>query len=257
MGNIRTKTLTLHHNQDFMYKSCTAIVLRVIKYNDKTNIVDVYSDMGRVSFAVSLSQSRNRNTNRMLFRPFSILDIEAVIRPTSKIQKIREARPATQLMSIPYNPYKQAMAFFLAEFLSYTMQNENEDELMFNYIRRSIEWLDMSREGYANFHLVFLIRISRFLGLRPDTSVYRNGYIFDMQNAVFRNTLPAHGNYLNPQESHALYQLMRMRYDNMHMFKMNREERNRCLEVILQYYSMHITDLSGMKSVEVLKELFD
>lgn len=240
-----------------MYKSCTAIVLRVIKYNDKTNIVDVYSDMGRVSFAVSLSQSRNRSTNRMLFRPFSILDIEAIIRPNSKIQKIREARPATQLMSIPYNPYKQAMAFFLAEFLSYTMQNENEDELMFNYIRSSVEWLDTSREGYANFHLVFLIRISRFLGLRPDTSVYRKGYIFDMQNAVFRSTPPAHGNYLNQKESHALYQLMRMRYDNMHIFKMNREERNRCLEVILKYYSMHITDLSGMKSVEVLKELFD
>lgn len=240
-----------------MYKSCTAIVLRVIKYNDKTNIVDVYSDMGRVSFAVSLSQSRNRSTNRMLFRPFSILDIEAIIRPNSKIQKIREARPATQLMSIPYNPYKQAMAFFLAEFLSYTMQNENEDELMFNYIRSSVEWLDTSREGYANFHLVFLIRISRFLGLRPDTSVYRKGYIFDMQNAVFRSTPPTHGNYLNQKESHALYQLMRMRYDNMHIFKMNREERNRCLEVILKYYSMHITDLSGMKSVEVLKELFD
>lgn len=239
-----------------MLKSCKAIVLRVVNYNDTSNIVDVYSDIGRLSFAVKKSGGRTKGKMRTLFRPLSQLDIVAFIRPNSSIHSIREATPSVPQLTIPYNPYKQALAFFLAEFLAHAMQDGSEDRLLFDYVSQSISWLDNCNKGFANFHLVFLLRISRLFGLRPDTSGYLPGTVFDLQNAVFTSSLPAHGLYLNPQDTTALRQLMRMNYDNMRLFKMNREERNRCLDTILRYYSIHIADMSHLKSVEVLKELF-
>ncbi len=240
-----------------MYKSCTAIVLRVTKYNDKSNIVDLYTDAGRISIAVKTGGSRIKSSMRMLFRPLSILRIEMAIRPHSAIHTIREATTAIPLSDLPYNPYKQATAFFLAEFLSRVTDGGSEDRLMFDYIVQSIMWFDNCSKGYANFHLVFLLRISQLLGLKPDTGEYRKGMVFDMQNAVFTSSLPSHGDYLTPDETTALRQLMRMNYDNMWLFRMNREQRNDCLDAILRYYSLHITDMSHLKSIEVLKELFD
>lgn len=239
-----------------MLKTCNAIVLRVTKYNDQSNIVDVYSDLGRLSFSVKTTGGRIKSSMRMLFRPLSLLKIEAFIRPHSSIHSIREVSTAVPLTSLPYNPYKQATAFFIAEFLALTLQEGSEDKMLFDYVMRSILWFDNCNKGFANFHLVFLLRISQLFGLRPDISVYHKGMYFDMKNAVFTETLPSSGDYLAPAEAGALRQLMRMNYDNMWMFRMGREERNRCLDVILRYYSIHITDMSRMKSVEVLKELF-
>lgn len=239
-----------------MLQSCKAIILRIVRYNDKADIIDTYTNLGRLSFAVAKSQSRKKSHVRQLCHPLSVMNIVAEINPKSTIQKIKEASPAFIQKTIPFNPVKQSISFFLAETLSHILQEDNEDEQTFYYIYKSIEWLDNSPKGYANFHLIFLIRISHLLGLKPDISIYRKGDIFDLQNAVFGLSRPSHGNYLNEEDTESLYQLMRLRYETMHLFKMNKTERNKCLDLIMRYYSLHITDLSKIKSLEVLKELF-
>ena len=62
---------------------------------------------------------------------------------------------------------------FLAEFLSHALREEGKNEPLFAYLVSSIRWLDACRSDYANFHLVFLIRLSRFLGFYPNLEVYR------------------------------------------------------------------------------------
>lgn len=240
-----------------MQKSCCAIILRVIKYNDRTDIIDTYTNVGRLCFAINKSGKKGKTSSvRQMCHPLAILDIEAEIKPKGNIHKIIEAHPAFLQKSIPFNPTKQPVAFFLAEFLSLIMQEDKEDEQTFNYIRNSIEWFDNCSRGFANFHLIFMIRISQMLGLRPDISQFSKGCIFDIRNATFCHAIPDHGNYLSPEDTLSLFQLMRLRYETMHLFKMNRTERNRCLETILKYYSFHITSLENMKSTDVLKELF-
>ena len=59
------------------------------------------------------------------------------------------------------------------------------------------------------------------------------------------------------QEAFRLIGLMRMNYDTMHIFGMNRTERTRCLTIINEYYRLHLPDFPLLKSLDVLKELFD
>ena len=47
-----------------------------------------------------------------------------------------------------------------------------------------------------------------------------------------------------------------MKYETMHLFAMNRDERNRCLDIICRYYRLHLPDFPELKSINVLKELF-
>ena len=69
---------------------------------------------------------------------------------------------------------------FLAEFLYRALREEAENGPLFAYLEHSIRWLDECDRSFSNFHLVFLMRFSRFLGLYPNTEDYREGCFFDM-----------------------------------------------------------------------------
>ena len=97
-----------------------------------------------------------------------------------------------------------------------------------------------------------------FLGLYPNLEDYHAGDYFDLQNACFTPLRPQlHSNYIAPEEAARLTQLMRMNYETMHLFTMNRLERTRCLNIVNEYYRLHLPDFPVLKSLEVLKELFD
>lgn len=242
-----------------MLQTTQGIVLRTVKYKDSMMIADVYTEKsGRASFLVRMPRSRKSLVKPVLFQPLALVELEADFRSTASIYKVKEARSAYPFTSLPYEPRKSAIALFLAEFLYRAVREEEENRPLYAYLRHSIVWLDECRAGFANFHLVFLMRLSRFLGLYPNLEHYAEGDYFDLQNACFTPLRPQrHANYIGPAEASRLRSLMRMNYDTMHLFAMNRHERSRCLDVINDYYRLHLPDFPELKSLGVLKELFD
>lgn len=242
-----------------MWQKAEGIVLRTVKYKDAACIADVYTDVaGRVSFRVPLPRSRKAAVKPVLFQPLSLVELEADFRPNATIYKVKEAKSWHPFVSLPYDPCKSAIALFLSEFLCRAVCVEADNRALFSYVRHSIVWLDECRTGFANFHLVFLMRLSRFLGLYPNLEGYSDGCYFDLVNACFTPLRPSgHSHYIGPVEASRLLTLMRMNYDTMHLFAMSRAERMRCLTVIEQYYRLHLPSFPELKSLDVLKELFD
>ena len=242
-----------------MYQKLTGIVLHNLRYNDTSNIVDIYTEQsGRVSFLVKIPRSRKTGVRSVLFQPLALVELDAEVRLTSNLHRIREAKSLHPFRSLPYHPYKSSIALFLAEFLYRALREEAPNEPLFAYLVHSIRWLDEC-EGrpFSNFHLVFLMRLSRFLGLYPNVEDYTEGCYFDMLNANFTPLLPKGGAFLKPDEASRIRLLLRMNYETMHLFGMSRTERNRCLMVINDYYRLHIPDFPLLRSLDVLKELFD
>ena len=220
------------------------IVLHTLKYNDTSIIVDMYTELsGRTSFLVPVPRSRKAAVKSVLFQPLSFIEFEADYRPNATLYRVKEAK---------------SFYLFLAEFLYRAIREEAENRPLFAYLQHSVIWLDECREGFANFHLVFLMRLSRFLGLYPNLEDYHTGDYFDLLNACFTSTRPQlHSSYINPEEAGRLRQLMRMNYETMHLFGMSRAERTRCLTIMNDYYRLHLPDFPALKSLDVLKELFD
>lgn len=240
-----------------MTQKFIGIVLTTLRYNDKMNIVRILTQQGgQQSFLVPVRSSRRSRVSNVVFQPLSLVEFEAVVRSNSELHRIREARFWRPLSSLQLNPYKSGIAMFLAEFLYRSLREEESNESMFAYITNSILWLDACESSFANFHLVFLMHLSRFLGLYPNTENYSSGDYFDMLNACFVNTRPDHAMYLQPEESSRICTLLRMNYDNMRLFAMSRTDRNRCVDIICQYYSIHLPNFPEIKSLAVLKELY-
>lgn len=242
-----------------MFQKTKGIVLHVLKYNDTSNIVDIYTQQnGRVSFLVKLPRSRKSGVRAVLFQPLALVELETEIRLTGNLHRVREAKTLHPFRTLPYDPYKSSIALFLAEFLYRALKEEASNEPLFAYLQYSIRWLDeCENRRFANFHLVFLMRLSRFLGLYPNVDGYTSGCYFDMLNAGFTPVQPKGGVYLKPDEAARIRLLLRMNYETMHLFGMSRTERARCLTVINDYYRLHLPDFPVLKSLDVLQELFD
>lgn len=241
-----------------MLQKTRGIVLHSLKYNDTSNIVDIYTEVsGRLSFLVKVPKTKKAMVKSVLFQPLFILEFDADLRPTSNLHRISEVKPCLLFKSLPYNPYKASIAMFIAEFLYRALKEEAENKPLFAYLLHSVEWLDECETGFANFHLVFLMRLSRFLGLYPNVEDYHAGDYFDLLNAGFTAQKPFHNSFVRPEEASHLVNLMRMNYETMHLFGMNRGERNRCLTIINEYYRLHLPEFPALKSLSVLQELFD
>lgn len=241
-----------------MLEKTTGVVLHCLKYNDTADIVDLYTETaGRVSYVVKVSRTRKAGVHRSLFSPLAVLELEAEGKNTAKMKRVTEARPAHPLCTLSTDPYKSAIVLFLSEFLSHALREEGVNRPLFAYLTHSIRWLDgCDGRSVANFHLVFLMRLSRFLGLYPNLDGYREGHYFDLINAEFVGTKPWHPQFLPPGEAAVIRNLMRMNYETMHLFSFNRTQRWRCLEVLNDFYRLHIPGFPLLRSLSVLRELF-
>ena len=240
-----------------MLRSLHCIALRTIKYNEKHSILSAYSlELGRVSFLLPAGSGREAARRRALMMPLGTFECVADIRHGQDIYIMKEPKADIISHGIHSNPIKSALALFIAELLSVVLREYQEDKALYLFLRQSIEKLNDATIGVANFHLCFLFRLGRFVGIEPDVSTYQEGRIFDMVDGTFRLTAPLHSQYLSPQDSAVVALLSRMSYDNMHKFRRARENRNQMRDVILEYYTIHYASLSSLKSIDVLRALF-
>ncbi|MBS5614705.1 MAG: DNA repair protein RecO C-terminal domain-containing protein, partial [Prevotella buccalis] len=158
--------------------------------------------------------------------------------------------------TIPFNSYKLSISLFLSEFLYFSVRGEHEVGALYQYVENSIRWLDSAEGAFANFHLVFMMHLTRFIGFYPNLENWHSGDFFDLRNGVFCSLVPLHPDFIPPNEAAKIGQLMRMNYETMHLFRFSREERNRCANLILRYYRLHIPSFPELKSLSVLQDLF-
>ena len=172
------------------------------------------------------------------------------------MQHLKSVGLAVPLASIPFDAYKLSITLFLSEFTLHVVHHEPVNEPLFDYLFHSIEWLDSCEHNFANFHLVYMIHLLRFLGVYPNLDDYVSGCYFDMRNGCYARTLPLHGQFLPVEDAALVATFSRMDYANMHLFKLSRAERNRFCDIVLHYYALHLPKFPEIKSLAVLRDLF-
>lgn len=240
-----------------MLVNSKAIVLRTTKYSDSTLIVDAYTEKeGRRGFLVRIPKTRRAAVRNVLFAPMAILNIGWNEHGASKLMRIKSAQPVNIYSDIPFSPAKMAVAMFLAEFLSATLRAPVADRNIFGFISTSLQWLDSERGSCANFHIVFLLHLSAYLGLEPNVENSGEGRYFDMENGCFCTLRPATPHVVGPEEAAYLPLLMRLKFSTAARVPFTRAQRTRILQGIIEYYSIHLPNFPTLKSPEILHELF-
>jgi len=222
------------------------VVLRYIKYRESSIIVNVYTEnLGLQSYIVNGIRSSRSKTNRIaLFQPLTLLDLVVYYRDNKLLQRLSEVKCHHPFFSIPLKPKKSAIALFMVEVLSKSLKEHTENQELFRFIWNSIVKFDVGEIPEENFHLVFLVQLSRFLGFSPQNAKQ----IFD----ELRNELET--NWLTSHEGHLMNDLLVCKYTNSPV--LTNAQRSNLLSILLSFYRWHLEQFGTVKSISVLNQVF-
>ncbi len=240
-----------------MQVKTSGIVLHSLKHTDSTTIITIYTrQFGRVSYIVHGVNKKKSVCRAALLQPLSIVEMDVFHTPGKNIQRLKEMRMEQTLTGIPYNPVKNSLALFLSEILFRTLRQTEPDESLYLFLENSILQLDCSETGISNFHLVFLLKLTRYLGFEPNQDEVSANY-FDLMNGVFLKEKPTHVHFVLPEVSVDFIRVLNAGYSDMHNLVFSRARRANLLQSIVEYYQLHIPDFHGLHSLQVLQSLFD
>lgn len=239
-----------------LYKT-DGLVINTINYSDKYVLVQIFTkEFGRVTYMVSKTRSKSSKVQRALFYPLALLHLEVEHKPSRDIQHIKEVQILHHQYDTMSNIGKTSVVFFLSEFLARVLKETERNDHLYSFLDQSVRLLEMTENSIANFHLVFMLKLSHFLGFYPNLEDYVPNSIFDMRNGEFVINQPLHNNYVNKNESADLARLSRISFENMHKFIFKRQDRINIINRVLEYYRLHLNDFPKLKSLDVLHELF-
>ncbi len=240
-----------------MQVKTSGVVLHALKYTDSSSIITVYTrQFGRISYMVHGMNKKKSLCPAAFIQPLSLVEIDVYHTPGKNIQRLKEIRMEHPFTGIPYDPIKNSLALFLSEVLFRTLRQSEPDESLYLFLENSILQLDCSETGIANFHLIFLLRLTRYLGFEPNQDEVPSNY-FDLMNGVFLKEKPVHAHFTLPDVSVDFIRVLNADYSTMHNLAFTRARRANLLQSIVTYYQLHIPDFHGLHSLEVLHSLFD
>lgn len=238
-----------------MYTSVDCIALRTTRLSDSRNLLSAWERrLGRLTFAMPSGSTREARRRRALTAPLMIFHGEADLAPTRDIHPVRDiSGDASSLAAM--TPAKTMTAMFVAETLDLLLRRAEADPALSDFLFGSVEALTAMDGGAAtaNFHLIFLYRLTHFLGIGPGDDT--EGRYFDMREGRFRATRAMHTDCLDETESDFLRALGRANYRSAACLPLDRTSRERVLDRILHYYALHLTPLTSLKSLGVLRML--
>ena len=240
-----------------MLHKTNGIALKTTNYSESSIVAHVYTEsFGMQAYLINGAKKHKAKISSNLFQPLHPLDLVVYHKETSGLNRIKEVRQVPVLRDIPMNIQKSSVAIFINEILYKVLREQSGDPYLFHFVLQSILWLDESESPLANFHIVFLVKLSRFLGFLPLQPAHHHYPYFDLMGGVFSNSLPAHSYVLQEPHTSLFYTFLSTSYEKASAVKISKIDRKYLLEKILEFYKLHTENFGIVNSMYVLEEIF-
>lgn len=240
-----------------MLQKSRAIVLQVTEYSEASIIVHAYTDAnGLQSFLVNSVRKQRPRFAPNLFQPLTLLDIVAYFKKPGGLHRVSEVIASPSYKSIPYDIVKTTVAMFLGEVLYRSIREEESNPELFRFAESSFLLFDLLEEQPVNFHLVFMIRLTRFLGFYPSGRYGSTGNWFDLKEGQFISSTPMqHPYFLDKETSQMFDRLLDITLEESGNIQMEGRMRRKLLEALVLYYELHHTQGTQIRSHHVLADV--
>jgi len=225
-----------------MLAKTRGIVLSYIKYRETSIIAKVFTEQfGMQTYLINSVRSSNAKSRIAYFQPLTLLEMVVYYQRGKEINRISELRCSYNFHSLPFDIRKTTVALFITEMLSQVLKEEDEPLELFQFLHDAIRLYDEQTENFMDFHVSFLVQLTGYLGIRPDSGLF-----------VLKETGRSSESY-----RHLAILLDQLLETNMEMEpSLDRPSRNSLLQILVDYYRSHYDSIKPIKSIQVLNEVF-
>ena len=232
-----------------------AIVISSLKYGDSSLIVRLFTREGGLqAYLIKGILGRKKGPFRAgHFQPLTQLEIVGSPSRSGKLGYLREAAIAFPYQTVHADIRKSTLALFLSEILAQSIREEEPDQALFSYLESALQWLD-HHEQVANFHIRFLIGLSRYLGFYPDPDS-SGAPFFDLGEGAFVQE-PALYPVLGGEVLELFTRFLETGFDSMAQVRLTQGQRREILQALITYYAIHLPGFREPRSLAVLDTVF-
>lgn len=236
-----------------MLHTTRAVVLRTVKYTDKSTVLKACTEMfGTRSYLVRTGQ-KGGSKNAAL-QPLSRVEMvvsESHERDMHSVRELRVERPYMQLSS---DPMRGMLALFAQEVLYRTLREETGDLALFFFVQEALEAMDTG-EDVPSFPLKLLVQLMQHLGISPGSPLPTE-LRFDMREGCFFAGMPPHELCMAPPQSALFAALLNADWNDTVASKREPASvRRALLDDLLIYYRLHVEGFGELRSPAVLHAL--
>ena len=239
-----------------MLQKARGIVLHTLNYSEASVIAHIYTDaFGLQSFLLNGVRKQKAKFNANLLQPLSCIELVAYFKPGKSLHRVAELNASPAFTTIPYDTVKTTIALFLAEVMYRSIREEEKNEGLFEFIYNSVLYLDHQQQSFHLFHLLFMVKLSRFLGFYPKAGQAGSGTVFDLREGIFTNQLPLHADIMDAETGNFLTRLLESNLDTLDGIYILPAQRKILLKDLVTYYELHQTHGFQLRSLPVLEEV--
>ena len=222
-----------------MVSKTNGIVLNYIKYKETSIISKIYTkEFGLKSYIINGVRTKKGKFNISSFQPLSLLELVVYENKNSQIGRIKELKFDKIYFTNHHVQKKISICLFISEVLLKLITFQVPDKNQFNFVRNSLIELDKIVDNYENFHIIFLIKFSKYLGFEISN-------ISDFSNIKFENELVIS----------FLSEIIISEYSSN--IKSTSSVRNKALEIIIVYFREKTELNINFNSNRILKNIFN
>ncbi|MSQ79415.1 MAG: DNA repair protein RecO [Flavobacteriaceae bacterium] len=239
-----------------MLTQTQGIVVSQVSYGDTSAVAKIFTrQFGLLGFMVKGLKGGKGSIRPSHLMQLNLVELVMYKKENQGLQIIKELRCVPLLPNLHVHPLKSCISLFVAEVLQRALQENHPDEHLFKYIYQKILELDSTQEPMANFPLHFLLGLSHNLGFWPKGHYENEDTVFDLEEGVFVQTpYPGHHTAAKPSPEY-IQQLMQSDNSNWHIPQIPKNDRIVCLDVLVDYFRLHMLQRQEIKSHKVLREV--
>jgi DNA repair protein RecO (recombination protein O) len=238
-----------------MIVSTKAIVLSKLKFKDQDLIVKCYTaSNGVMSFLVKgVFSSKKGKLKPAYFQPLSMLQIEVDYKTNKDLHYFKNVRLLHSFKSLHTQILKSTVVIFLAEILNTILKEEEPNSNLFAYIETTLLWFD-TVEKSSMFHYKFLIGLTKYIGFSPEGTDVNKPY-FNLEEGKYQKKET--GQYCISGEQLFLFNsILGTKFDIDNEKLMSSTEKQELLNIILEYFKLHLQSFKSPKSLAILNQVF-
>ncbi len=214
-------------------------------------------DFGRKPYFLR-GLSKKKNSPRSILFPLSILELQVTDRDNKSLQQINEVsmhKPTFELLS---NPVKSSIAIFLNEVLHRSIEVNYHNEVLYDFLENAIQLLD-SCSNVKNFHLWFMLELSKYFGFYPmkKSELCSAKFQFELESGTFTDIGGCSGAFIDVSAAAVLDEVLGMKFDKLSSLIISSFDRKALLHGLVDYFIIHVPSLKRVSSLEVLETVFE
>jgi len=185
-----------------------------------------------------------------IYAPLNIINFIAY-KEGENLSRIKEANFNYVHNNLTTDVIKSSVGVFMVDLARNAIKEKEKNLELYEFLKFQLMALDQEKLNIKYTPIFFTIQLSQYLGFALDNNYTSEYKFFDLLHGTFIDNNIRHNNIMDEESSIMLTNILNGNID----IAISKDERNRLLDFLIEYYKLHIEGFLGLKSLSVIRQI--